>query len=111
MTENKTSLGMGENLEGALCYFLAFVSGIFFLIMEKDNKFVRFHAMQSVLLFIPLAILGYVVGWIPIVGWLGSWLISVVTFALWLFLMYKAFSNELYKVPIIGDIAEKQINK
>lgn len=62
MSENKTSLGMGENLEGALSYFLVFVSGIIFLIIEKENKFVRFHAMQSVLLFIPLAIIGFIVG-------------------------------------------------
>ncbi|MBT9165167.1 MAG: hypothetical protein DDT22_01272 [candidate division WS2 bacterium] len=111
MSENKTSLGMGENLEGALCYFLLFVSGIIFLLIEKDNKFVRFHAMQSVLLFIPLAIVGFIVGMVPLIGWLAGWAISVVTFGLWLFLMYKAFNNELYKVPIIGDIAEKQINR
>ncbi len=102
---------MGENLEGALSYFLGFISGIFFLILEKENKFVRFHAMQSVLLFIPLTIIGYILSWIPIIGWLGSWLISMASFVLWLFLMYKAFSKELYKVPFIGDIAEKQINK
>lgn len=111
MSENKTALGMGENLEGALCYFLVFVSGIIFLIFEKDNKFVRFHAMQSVILFIPLAILGFIVGKVPLIGWLASWVISVVSIGLWLFMMYKAFNKELYKIPIIGDIAEKQINQ
>jgi uncharacterized membrane protein len=50
-TKGKTSTGMEQNLEGLLCYVLGWLTGIIFLLLEKDNKFVRFHAIQSILVF------------------------------------------------------------
>lgn len=50
-----TSLGLSENIVAALCYPVGWLSGLFFLLLERKNKFVRFHAMQSVLLFMPIA--------------------------------------------------------
>jgi len=44
----KTSLGLDENIEGALCYVLGWLTGIVFFVLEKDNRFVKFHAMQSI---------------------------------------------------------------
>jgi len=47
-SKSKTALGIDENIEGLLCYVLGFITGILFLVLEKDNKFIRFHAMQSI---------------------------------------------------------------
>ena len=104
-------MGIDENIEGLLCYVLGWITGIVFLILEKENKFVRFHAMQSLVTFLGLFIILIIVGMIPILHWVLSPLISIIALILWLFLMYKAFKGERYKLPTVGDFAEKQINK
>ena len=103
-----TVLGIDENLEGALCYLLGFITGILFLILEKDNKFVRFHAMQSVALFIPLFVIIFVLS-STVVLWILVPLIWLLELALWLFMMYKAYNKEMYKLPVVGDFAAKQV--
>jgi len=111
MEKNKTALGIDENIEGLLCYILGFITGILFLVLEKENRFVRFHAMQSIATFLPLFVISMVLGFIPIIGWVISPLIGLVGLILWLLLMYKAFKGEKYKLPIAGDFAEQQIGK
>jgi uncharacterized membrane protein len=101
------SSGLQANIAGALAYFLGPITGILFLLIEKQNKFVRFHAMQSTLTFGGIFILNIVLGFIPLLGWLAGTLLSL----LWLFLMYKAFNNEEYELPVVGEIARKQIEK
>ncbi|MCD6481911.1 MAG: DUF4870 domain-containing protein [Thermoplasmata archaeon] len=107
----KTSLGMEENIEGALCYVLGWVTGIVFYLLEKENKFVRFHAMQSILTFLPLSVIywlfGWMLWWMPFIGWAISVLIGVLMFILWIVLMIKAYQGEMFKLPIVGDMAEK----
>lgn len=103
--------GMQSNLAGALAYFLGPITGILFLLIEKENKFVRFHAMQSTLTFGGLFVVNIILGLIPILGWAIGSLLSIVALVLWLFLMYKAFNNEEYELPVIGEIAKKQIEK
>ncbi len=109
MEEKKTALGIGENVEGLLCYVLWFITGILFLVLEKENKFVRFHAMQSTATFIVLFVISMVLGFIPFIGWVLSPLIGLLSLILWLLLMYKAYMGEKYKLPVVGDFAEKQI--
>ncbi len=125
MKNNKTALGIGENIEGLLCYSLGFITGIAFLVLEKENKFVRFHAMQSLATFLTLfvisvvlPVIAMVIGMIPLIGWIISILIGLLglilwllILILWLLLMYKAFKGERFKLPIVGDFAEKQISK
>ena len=108
-----TTLGMEENIEGALCYVLGFVTGIIFLILEKDNKFVKFHAVQSTLTFLGLTVFGWIVS--SIMFWSGLWLFGMVwsliwllELILWIVLMLKAYQKEIFKLPIVGDIAAKQ---
>lgn len=98
----KTALGMEENLEGALCYVLGFISGVFFLLAEKENKFVRFHAVQSILTSAAFIIIYAAAVLFPFVGWLVLVLLGLV-------LMYKAYKGEYFKLPVVGDISEKQI--
>jgi uncharacterized membrane protein len=100
----KTSLGLEENVEAALCYLLIWISGLFFYFVEEKNKYIRFHAMQSILLFLPLMIFAWIFGFIfAILGWL----IWGIVFVLWLVLMVKAYQMVKFKLPIIGDLAEK----
>ncbi|MFZ3382948.1 MAG: DUF4870 domain-containing protein [Candidatus Methanoperedens sp.] len=107
---NKTALGIDENIEGLLCYFLGFITGILFLVLEKDNKFVRFHAMQSIVISVVFIVISVIIGMIPIIGWVLSPLIGLVGLILWLLLMFKAYKGEKYKLPIAGDFAEKQVS-
>jgi uncharacterized membrane protein len=105
--ENKTVLGIDENYEAVLCYVLGWLTGIVFLLLEKENKFVRFHAMQSLVVFLALSVLSLALGWIPVIGLL----LFIAGLVLWIILMFKAFQGETYKIPVAGEFAEKQIFK
>lgn len=116
--------GLSMNLAAALSYSLGLITGILFLVLEpwKSNRFVRFHAMQSVL---------FCVGWIVIsivwsiavgivVNFTGFWILTVDVplrllfglgiFLVWLYLMFQAYSQREYRLPWIGDIAAKQLH-
>lgn len=128
MAEGKTSMNLDENVASMICYIGVWFTGLIFYFMEKENKTVKFHAMQSILTFLPLTILtnvlwwlgrprwtaGGIYGWgsyspgIPALLWI-SYLLWAVTGILWLILVIKSYQGEKFKVPVIGDIAEKQI--
>src|SRR5436190_16636542 len=94
----KTSTGFDANVAAALSYLVGFVTGIIFLLVEKENKFVRFHAMQSTLLFIGIILVNVVLKMIPFVGLLvAAFIVIPVSAVLWLLLMYKAFQGEDFK--------------
>ncbi|NQT75861.1 MAG: DUF4870 domain-containing protein [Candidatus Omnitrophica bacterium] len=103
----ETSIGMQPNMAGLLCYFLGWITGLVFYLVEKKNKFVRFHAMQSLIVFGSLAIINIVLLVIPALGILLSILLSLLSLVLWILLMIKAYQGEYFKLPIAGDIAEK----
>ena len=109
MAKKKTSLGMDENVEGLLCYVLGWLTGIIFLVLEKKSKFVRFHAAQSLITFVGITVLVIFFGLIPFVGWVIAELIDLAGFILWILLMYKAYKGEKYKLPWVGDYAEKMV--
>ncbi len=104
----KTSTGLAENVAGLLCYVLGWVSGIIFILIERENKFVRFHAIQSICVFGVLMLASIILGWIPFIGIVLGWIISVVGFILWIVLMIKAYQGVKYKLPWAGDFAEKR---
>jgi uncharacterized membrane protein len=103
----KTSTGMDENVAGLLCYVLGWITGLIFFLIEKKNKFVRFHALQSIIVFGVLTLALIVLGWIPIIGWVIGWIIWVLWIVLWILLMVKAYQGEKYKLPWAGNLAEK----
>ncbi|MEX2598445.1 MAG: DUF4870 domain-containing protein [Dehalococcoidia bacterium] len=107
----KTSLGLDQNIASLLCYLLTWVTGIVFLIIEKENRTVRFHAMQSVATFIPLWVIYIVAGFLPLIGSILELVVGLATLVLWIVLMVFAFQGKDYHLPIVGDFAEKQINK
>ena len=95
----KSSTGMEENVAGLLCYLAGWITGLIFFLIEKDSQFVKFHAMQSIITFGACVILGF----IPVIGWI-IWIIALV---LWILLMVKAYQGQKFKLPVIGDLAEK----
>ncbi len=107
--QRKTTIGLEKNLEALLCYLLGWVTGIIFLIFEKENRYVRFHAAQSVAVFLPIFVLAYALGLIPLFGILLGWILRLGGIVLWIFLMYKAFNGEEYRLPIASDMADKII--
>lgn len=116
----KTSSGLDQNLAGALAYVLGPITGILFLVLEKENRFVRFHAMQSTILgvawialSIVLSLVAGALAFIPVIGWIVSILVSfglsVIGFLLWLLLLWKAFQGEEWEFPGVGPLARKQL--
>jgi len=102
----ETKIGLPRNTTAALSYVLGWLTGIVILLLEKD-PFVRFHAMQSIITFGILTILAMV----PFIGWVLSPLVMIVSFVLWLVLIFKAYQGEEFKLPVIGDFAKKQLGK
>jgi len=105
----KSSVEIDENVAGLLCYVLGWISGLVFFLIERKNKFVRFHALQSIIVFGTLTLASIVIGWIPFIGWLINCLIGVLAIVLWILLMIKAYQGEKYKLPWAGDLAEKNV--
>jgi uncharacterized membrane protein len=106
----KTSIGMEPNIAALLSYVLFFVSGIVFYIIEKKNKFVRFHAMQSIIVFAFFFVAHFVFGVLYIIPFLGRILYNlflIFELVVWIVLMVKAFQGDMFKLPVVGDIADK----
>ena len=113
--------GLQDNMANALCYALGILTGILFLVLApyNTNKTTRFHAFQSIffnaatiVLFIAATILSIVLAPIPFVGFLVGLVLhfglGLGVFILWLMLMYKAYNNETWVLPVIGPLAQKQ---
>ncbi len=109
MPENtdRTGLGCDANVAAALAYVLGWISGVALLATERQNKFVRFHALQSILVFGGLSIAWFLCLSIPFLGWLISFIvIPPISAVLWLVLIFKAYQGERLKLPFVGDVAE-----
>ena len=104
----KTSTGLQPNVAALLSYLLGFITGIIFFLIEKDNKFVRFHAMQSIVTFGFLFVLQMVLPMIPFFGWILIPFVAVLNLVLWILLMIKSYQGQMFKLPVVGDVAEKQ---
>ena len=106
-----TGSGMADNVAGALAYL--FIPAIIFLMVEPYNKskFVRFHAYQGVILGV-VSILGHIVlTIIPIIGWIMLPFFSLAIFVLAIIAAVKAWGNNMWKIPVIGNMAEQQASK
>ena len=103
-----SSGGMEPNVAAALAYL--WIIAIIWLVMEPYNKdrFIRFHSFQALILGITLIVIDIILSVIPIIGWILLILMPLVTLALLVFCAYKAYNKEMFKLPVIGDFAEKQ---
>ncbi len=103
--DKKSTTGLDKNTAGALSYVLGPITGVIFLVLEKD-PYVRFHAMQSIVVFIALfvlqAVMSATIVLLPLVP-----LVSILGFVLWLLLIYKAWQGDQWEVPILGKYAKK----
>jgi uncharacterized membrane protein len=110
-----TATGLTDNVAGALAY-VTIIPAIVFLILEPYNRkrFIRFHSFQCIFFAIAWTALWIVlafIGHIPLLGWATVllWpLISLAGFILWLIMVLKAYQGQMFKLPVIGDMAEKQ---
>lgn len=109
MEKEVKGTGLPKNTSAALSYVLGPVTGVLFLILEKD-PYVKFHAMQSIVVFLSLMVLDFVLvlslflsALVPVVGILG--------FVLWLVLIYKAWQGEEWEVPLVGKLVRQLLSK
>ena len=110
-----TSMGMSPNVEAGLSYLFGWITGLIFFLVEKQNRFVRFHAMQSILFFGGLTLINIILNviggiGIPGLGLLAA-LVGIVGFVGWIVLLINGFQGKYFKLPIIGDYAEKYANQ
>lgn len=125
MTDNNnTEIGIDKNIAGVLCYILGWITGIIFLFIEK-NSFVKFHAWQSIIVFgaitviqlfikimaaffgfLSLALGGFAIIFVSIITFIST-VIWIGSFIIWVILMVKAYQGEKFKLPLVGDFAEK----
>lgn len=106
----RSSTGLDANLAAALAYLAGFITGIVLLIVEKESRFVRFHAMQSTIVFVAVLVISVALNSLPLLGpLLYAFILFPAVVILWLVLMFKAYSGEWFKLPAAGDFAEKQL--
>lgn len=109
MSEETPQSGLSDNAAGALAY-VTIIPAIIFLLVEPYNKnsFVKFHAWQSIFLGIAAFAVQIVLSIIPVVGWILIPFVLIGFLVLWIIVLLKALKGERYKLPFIGNLAEKQ---
>jgi len=100
------TIGLAPNLTVLLCYLGMWVSGIIILVFEQKNKFIRFHAAQSVVTFGALALLSIILRFVPVAGGFFAITVGLVAFILWLVLSVKAYRGEFHRLPVAAELAE-----
>ncbi len=112
-----SSMGMQPNVAAGLSYVLGWVTGLIFFLIEKQNRFVRFHAMQSILFFGGIQVIVLILSVIGNIGFLGlltffaSSALELIGLVGWIVLMINGFQGKYFKLPIVGDYAEKYANQ
>lgn len=104
--------GLPENVAGLLSYLVGWVTGLVFFLIDK-RPFVRFHAMQSIILFGALfaaqiaisVVIGGIISWTLASALSG--IVGLATLACWIICMIKAYGGERFKLPVVGDLAEQ----
>lgn len=108
MAPDPSSTGLDPTLAALLAYLVGPFTGLFFLLVEKKSRFVRFHAMQSTITFLALMVVSIVAGFVPVLGALVGFAASVLGLVLWVLLMVRALQGDWYKLPVVGDMAEER---
>lgn len=108
---DNSSTGLDTKVAALLCYLGGFITGIIFLVLEKQSRVVRLHAVQSIVVSVSLIVINLLFGFIPVIGWLVNLLLVPISFILWIGLMLLALQGKFTKLPVIGDWSEQQANK
>ena len=110
-------MGMQPNIEAGLSYVLGWVTGLIFFLMEKQNRFVRFHAMQSLLFFGGLTVIRIIlsfIGGLPFLGFFAGLVgiaVAIIGLVGYIVLLINGFQGKYFKLPIVGDYAERYANQ
>ncbi|MGD0521321.1 MAG: DUF4870 domain-containing protein [Terracidiphilus sp.] len=109
MSEETPQSGLSDNSAGALAY-VTVIPAIVFLLVEpySKNSYIRFHAWQSIFLGIAAFAVQIVLSVIPVIGWILIPFVLIGFLVLWIIVLLKALKGQRYKLPFIGDLAEKQ---
>jgi uncharacterized membrane protein len=99
--------GLEENIASLLCYALFWVTGLVFYLIETENETVRFHAMQSMIVFGFFSALSLIFRWVFWHQYVFDSVIGVIVVILWIILMVRAYQGGRFKLPVAGDLAEK----
>lgn len=105
----KSTTGLKKETAGALAYVLGPITGVIMLVVEKD-PFVRFHAMQSIVTFVGLFAVQWMLGLTIVLAILVP-LVGIVSFVVWLMCIYKAWMGEEWEVPFAGKFARQLVKK
>lgn len=110
--ETKNSTGLEPNVAALLAYLFGWVSGLVFYLIEKDDKFVRFAAMQSILLSVTYFALVFIISFVTFgFGWSLTYLLGLGYFGLSIYLMVQAYNKKEVELPVIGKFAKDAVNK
>ncbi len=109
-SQERSLKDLSPNVEALLCYVAGWISGIVFLVLEQKNRLVRFHALQSIIVFGTLTLANIILGRIPAIGGGLTAIIMITGFVLWIILMVKAINGEIFKLPWAGNLAERLAN-
>jgi uncharacterized membrane protein len=109
-----SKLQLDPKIAGALCYLFGCLSGLLFFVLENDDKRVRFHALQSILLFGILSLLSFLSIVLTIftnfvVFRMATSAIWILHFVAWIFLVIRTYQGENYRLPLIGDFAAREV--
>lgn len=105
----KTGLGLKKETSAALSYVLGPITGVVFLVIDKD-PFVRFHAMQSIVVFIALFAIQWMLGLTIVLALLVP-IVGIISFILWLILIYKAWQGKRWEAPFVGKLVNQLLTK
>jgi uncharacterized membrane protein len=105
----KIPAGIRASRAGWLSYLGGWVTGLIFLLLKREDRLVRFHAMQSLIFFGTMSLVTAMFSYIPFLSSIGDGL-GFVSFICWIVLIVKTARGRYYKLPIIGDYAEKWAN-
>jgi len=109
----KSSTGMEPKIAVLLAYLFSWLGGLIIWLIEKENKFVKWNALQALILGIIeaiIVILMIIFGWIPFIGWLFvviGWLALVAILVAVIIAIVKAFSGETFRIPGISSLTDK----
>jgi len=103
-------MNMSPNVAAGVSYILFWITGLIIFLMEKNNRFVRFNAMQAIILGAIAVVNSVVIGNIPFLGYTLYPLIWLAIVVIWIICMVNAFQGKTFKIPVIGDYAEKFAN-
>ena len=111
--EKKSSTGLEPNIAGLLSYVLGWITGLVFILLEQKDEFVRFHAMQSIVVFGAFTVVGIALSVLSLIPFIGilffvlQVIVGLCALVLWIVLMVRAYQGLHYKLPWAGDLAER----